>query len=86
MSRKTLLVSVIVLLGILGAVAVPTFIRARSCSCTEAAINNLRQIDGAKEQWARELAGRPVQTNRPVPVKAVVSDLSIQYSVFSTDH
>ena len=28
------------------------FIRARSCSCRSACINNLRQLDGAVQQWA----------------------------------
>jgi hypothetical protein len=45
------------------AVAVPNFVRARVRPCANACINNLRQIDGAKEQWALENkkpAGTPV--------------------------
>ncbi len=41
-------------LAILGAIVVPNFIRARTCSCQNACINNLRLIDGAKQQWALE--------------------------------
>src|SRR5262245_54264603 len=34
--------------------AVPAFIRARTTSAKNACINNLRQIDGAKQQWGLE--------------------------------
>jgi hypothetical protein len=34
--------------------AVPGFIRARTVKATNACLNNLRQIDGAKQQWALE--------------------------------
>ncbi|HZV35035.1 MAG TPA: prepilin-type cleavage/methylation domain-containing protein [Verrucomicrobiae bacterium] len=30
------------------------FVRARSCHCENACVNNLRQIDGAKQTWALE--------------------------------
>jgi hypothetical protein len=40
-------------LFILG-VAVPFFIRARRASSANACINNLRQIDAAKQTWALE--------------------------------
>ncbi len=43
---------VVLIIGILVAIAVPNFIRARESSRTKACIANLRQIDGAKEQWA----------------------------------
>jgi hypothetical protein len=36
------------------AVIVPNFVRTRTYPCQNACINNLRQIDGAKEQWALE--------------------------------
>jgi hypothetical protein len=37
---------------LLGAIAVPSFLKARSTSSQNACINNLRQLDAAKEQWA----------------------------------
>src|SRR5258706_7908067 len=40
--------------GLLTAIAIPNFVRARTTAQTNACINNLRQIDGAKEQWALE--------------------------------
>ncbi len=36
------------------AIAVPNFVKAREVSMKNACINNLRQIDGAKSQWALE--------------------------------
>jgi hypothetical protein len=40
--------------GILVAVALPNFIKARSTSCCNACINNLRQIDAAANEFALE--------------------------------
>lgn len=38
--------------GMLAGVAVPSFMKARTMSAGNACINNLRQIEAAKEQWA----------------------------------
>lgn len=35
-------------------IALPNFVRAKTNACQSACVNNLRQIDGAKEQWALE--------------------------------
>ena len=43
---------VVAIIGLLAAIAIPSFIKARQTSQTNACINNLRQIDAAKEQWA----------------------------------
>ncbi|MGH7992987.1 MAG: prepilin-type cleavage/methylation domain-containing protein [Limisphaerales bacterium] len=43
-----------VFLIVAGAMVLPAFIRARTTSSQNACINNLRQIDGAKQQWALE--------------------------------
>lgn len=40
--------------GLLAAIAIPNFVKAREKAQMNACINNLRQIDGAKEQWAIE--------------------------------
>src|SRR5437016_2290070 len=45
---------VVAIIGLLAAIAIPNFIRARTTAQTNACINNLRQIDGAKQQWALE--------------------------------
>jgi prepilin-type N-terminal cleavage/methylation domain-containing protein len=45
---------VVAIIGLLAAIAIPNFIKARTTSQKNACINNLRQIDGAKQQWALE--------------------------------
>jgi prepilin-type N-terminal cleavage/methylation domain-containing protein len=45
---------VVAIIGLLAAIAIPNFVRARQTSQTNACINNLRQIDGAIQQWALE--------------------------------
>ncbi len=45
---------VVLIIGILLAIAVPNFIRARETSRTKSCVANLRQIDAAKEQWAMD--------------------------------
>lgn len=45
---------VVAIIGLLAAIAIPSFMQARTTSQTNACINNLRQIDAAKEQDALE--------------------------------
>ncbi len=45
---------VVAIIGLLAAIAIPNFIKAREASQKNACINNLRQIDGAKATWAIE--------------------------------
>ncbi len=45
---------VVAIIGLLAAIAIPNFVRARATSQKNACINNLRQVDGAKQQWALE--------------------------------
>ena len=42
------------LLPMMMAIAIPNFVKARTTAQTNACINNLRQIDAAKMQWALE--------------------------------
>jgi prepilin-type N-terminal cleavage/methylation domain-containing protein len=54
---------VVAIIGLLAAIAIPNFVKARTTAQTNACINNLRQIDGAIQQWALEnkkAAGAPV--------------------------
>ena len=46
---------VVLIIGILMAIAIPNFIKARQGSRQKTVISNLRQIDGAKERWAMEM-------------------------------
>ena len=43
---------VVAIIGLLAAIAIPSFVKARNTSQQNACINNLRQIDSAKEQAA----------------------------------
>ena len=45
---------VVLIIGILVAIAVPNFIRARESARGRACVANLRQIDSAKEQYAMD--------------------------------
>src|SRR3982751_1253193 len=45
---------VVAIIGLLAAIAIPNFVRARTTSQTNACINNLRQMDGAVQQYALE--------------------------------
>jgi prepilin-type N-terminal cleavage/methylation domain-containing protein len=63
---------VVAIIGLLAAIAIPSFIKARTESQTKACINNLRIQDAAKEQAAMEqgwatgdaiTAGSPAETN-----------------------
>jgi len=45
---------VVAIIGLLAAIAIPNFVRARATSQANACINNLRQIDGAINEWALE--------------------------------
>lgn len=45
---------VVAIIGLLAAIAIPNFVKARTTSQMDACINNLRQYDGAAEQWALE--------------------------------
>ena len=54
---------VVAIIGMLAAIAVPSFNKARLSAQRTGCISNLRQIDGAKERWAVEAhrgAGAPV--------------------------
>lgn len=45
---------VVAIIGLLAAIAIPNFVRARTKSQTNTCIANLREIDGAVQRWALE--------------------------------
>jgi prepilin-type N-terminal cleavage/methylation domain-containing protein len=45
---------VVAIIGLLAAIAIPNFIKARTTSQQNACINNLRLLDSSKQQWALE--------------------------------
>ena len=54
---------VVAIIGLLAAIAIPNFVKARATSQANACINNLRQIDAAASQFALE-AGK--KTTDPI--------------------
>jgi prepilin-type N-terminal cleavage/methylation domain-containing protein len=55
---------VVAIIGLLAAIAIPNFIKAREASQKNACIANLRQLDGAKQTWALEM--KKVNSHSPV--------------------
>lgn len=45
---------VVAIIGLLAAIAIPNFVKARETAQLNSIINNLRIIEGAKDQWALE--------------------------------
>lgn len=54
---------VVLIIGILLAVAVPSFLKARETSRAKSCVSNLKQIESAKEQWAMD--NRKTGTDTP---------------------
>ena len=45
---------VVAIIGLLAAIAIPNFVKARETAQLNSIINNLRIVEGAKDQWALE--------------------------------
>ena len=45
---------VVAIIGLLAAIAIPNFVKARAASQKNACMANLKQMDGAKASWALE--------------------------------
>jgi prepilin-type N-terminal cleavage/methylation domain-containing protein len=45
---------VVAIIGLLAAIAIPNFVKARSYSQQNACVANLKEVDGAKVTWAME--------------------------------
>jgi prepilin-type N-terminal cleavage/methylation domain-containing protein len=54
---------VVAIIGLLAAIAIPNFVKARTTSQMNACINNLRLVDSSKQQWALEQ--RKTNTDTP---------------------
>ena len=65
---------VVAIIGLLAAIAIPNFVRARQTAQTNTCVNNLRQLDGAKQQWALE--NGKLATDTPALLGA--ADVAIQ--------
>lgn len=53
---------VVAIIGLLAAIAIPNFVKARKTSQLNACLSNLRIIDGAIQQWAMENGKSGVDT------------------------
>jgi prepilin-type N-terminal cleavage/methylation domain-containing protein len=54
---------VVAIIGLLAAIAIPNFVKARTASQKNACIANLKQIQGAKATWALEM--KKIYTDTP---------------------
>ena len=54
---------VVAIIGLLAAIAIPNFVKARENAQRNACIANLKQIDGAKATWALEM--KKTNTDEP---------------------
>jgi len=54
---------VVAIIGLLAAIAIPNFVKARAASQKAACVANLKQIEGAKATWALEQ--KKVNTDTP---------------------
>jgi len=53
---------VVAIIGLLAAIAIPNFVRARTQAQENACVANLKQIDGAKQVWALDTGGADTAT------------------------
>ncbi len=59
---------VVALIGLLATIAIPNYVKARGAAQTNGCINNLRQLDGAIQQYALE---------QKLPVTAPISTADV---------
>ena len=63
---------VVAIIGLLAAIAVPNFVRARANSICKGCINNLRNLDAAKQQWALECGKQATDTPVAVDIEPYI--------------
>ncbi len=67
---------VVAIIGLLAAIAIPNFVKARQASQKSACIANLKQIEGAKATWALEQ--KKTNTDTPLTTDLYGSDKYIR--------
>lgn len=68
---------VVAIIGLLAAIAIPSFMKARTTSQANACINNLRMLEAGKEQWAlamKQKAGQSIALTDEAAVLAYVKN------------
>jgi prepilin-type N-terminal cleavage/methylation domain-containing protein len=71
---------VVAIIGLLAAIAIPNFVKARATSQQNACINNMRQVTAAVNEWALETGqqtGNSVNNNDLTPYIQLNSNSSI---------
>ena len=71
---------VVAIIGLLAAIAIPNFVKARTASQKSACIANLKQIDGAKQTWALE--NKKVSSDTPAKTDLYGTDKYIRDEPF----
>src|SRR5712664_2377654 len=56
---------VVAIIGLLAAIAIPNFVKARAISQKNACIANMKQVDGAKATWALEMKKNNTDVPQP---------------------
>jgi prepilin-type N-terminal cleavage/methylation domain-containing protein len=82
---------VVAIIGLLAAIAIPNFVRARTTSQTNACISNLRNIFGAAQEWALDFRKAPDATVTPEDIlpylrNAVVCPAGGSAATFGTSY
>lgn len=67
---------VVAIIGLLAAIAIPNFVKARQASQKSACVANLKQIEGAKATWALE--NKKVGSDTPASTDLYGSDKYIR--------
>jgi len=65
---------VVAIIGLIAAIAIPNFIRARQTAQGQACAQNLEQIDGAKQQWGFETNAGDADTPAQADVEPYLSN------------
>ena len=60
---------VVAIIGLLAAVAIPNFVKARNVSQSKSCIHNMRRVDCAIQQWALENGKK--DTDQPIEAQVV---------------
>jgi prepilin-type N-terminal cleavage/methylation domain-containing protein len=68
---------VVAIIGLLAAIAIPNVVRSRNISQKNACISNLRQIDGAKQQWGLENRKQDTDTPQNVDITPYIKGNSM---------
>lgn len=85
--RELITSAAIAPVGLMAAIAIPSFVKARSTAQQNACINNLRQLDAAKEQWAlatgQPLGAAPVESEVLEYIKGTTMPVCPQGGTYS---